>query len=150
MDAVCTCRIRHMPSGSHPQPYPLFFFIHHEITSSTTMKLLQLTKMPFIGTTATFIVLLTISFTLAASSGSSHYAASAFLSSSSFATRIKPPSIHQHVHIMMGKRQQQHRQNKGNKRNNKKKQSLESLLELETDLNERGFKYVIGSDVSDS
>ncbi len=37
-----------------------------------------------------------------------------------------------------------------NKRNKKKKQSLESLLELETDLNERGFKYVIGSDVSDS
>ena len=106
--------------------------------------------MPLIGTTATFIVLLTISFTLAASSGSSHYdAASAFLSSSSFATS-KPPSIHQHGHIMMGKRQQQQRQNKGNKRNKKKTQSLESLLELETDLNERGFKYVIGSDVSDS
>ena len=107
--------------------------------------------MPLIGTTATFIVLLTISFSLAASSGSSHYdAASAFLSSSSFATKSKHPSIHQHVHIMMGKRQQQQRQNKGNKRNNKKKQSLESLLELEADLNERGFKYVIGSDVSDS
>lgn len=49
---------------------------------------------------------------------------------------------------MMGKRQQQQRQNKGNKRNNKKKQSLETLLELETDLHDRGFKYVIGSDVS--
>ena len=105
--------------------------------------------MPLIGAAATFIVLLTISFTLAASS-STHNAASAFVSSSSFATRSKQPSIHQHVHIMMGKRQQQHRQNKGNKRNKKKTQSLESLLELEADLNERGFKYVIGSDVSDS
>ena len=102
--------------------------------------------MPLSGAAATFIVLLTISFALASSSTSN--AASAFLNSSSFATRSKPPSIHQHVHIMMGKRQQQQRQNKGNKRNKKKTQSLESLLELEADLNERGFKYVIGSDVS--
>lgn len=49
---------------------------------------------------------------------------------------------------MMGKRHHQ-QQNKGSKRNNKKKQqSLESLLELETDLHDRGYKYVIGSDVS--
>lgn len=96
---------------------------------------------------SSFIVLLAM--VIIFTSTSNHHVATAFVNSCSFATKSKP-SIHQHLHIMMGKRQQQQRQNKGNKRNNKKKQSLESLLELETDLHERGFKYVIGSDVSHS
>ncbi len=98
---------------------------------------------------SSFIVLLAMA--IISTSSSNHYVASAFVNSCcSFVTKSKPPSIHQHLHIVMGKRQQHQRQNKGNKRNNKKKQSLESLLELETDLHGRGFKYVIGSDVSHS
>ena len=99
--------------------------------------------MPPFGTILSSIALLVITTT-----SSGNHVASAFVNSSSFATKRTPPSIHQHLHIMMGKRQQQQRQNKGNKRNNKKKQSLETLLELESDLHDRGFKYVIGSDVS--
>eukprot|EP00985_Skeletonema_marinoi_P001897 scaffold773_cov140-Skeletonema_marinoi.AAC.2 len=99
--------------------------------------------MPPFGTILSSIALLIITTT-----SSGNHVASAFVNSSSFATKRTPPSIHQHLHIMMGKRQQQQRQNKGNKRNNKKKQSLENLLELETDLHDRGFKYVIGSDDS--
>ena len=66
-------------------------------------------------------------------------------------TKCKQSSVH-HCLYMMGKRQHQQRNKdrRSNRNNNKtkKKQSLESLLELETDLHSRGFTYVIGSDDS--
>ena len=68
-------------------------------------------------------------------------------------TKCKQSSVVNHRLHMMGKRQHQQRNkdrrnNRNNNKNNKKKQSLESLLELETDLHSRGFTYVVGSDDS--
>lgn len=102
---------------------------------------------PLFRTQTSFIALLNIIIIIIIIVSNHDAAASAAFvgsSSCSFVSKRNKPSIHHQDHIMtmMGKRYQ------GSKSNNKKKQSIESLLELETDLHDRGYKYVIGSDVS--
>lgn len=109
---------------------------------------IKATKMPHFRTTLFFEVML---LTLILSRN--HYVAATFVSYHSPAiTKCKQSPVHHRLH-MKGKRQHQQRNkdrrnNRNNNKNKKKKQSLESLLELETDLHSRGFTYVIGSDDS--